>query len=146
MSFLRYLLKKPQFASMHQRRMQEKSRKNKELGDVGEQIACDHLSELGFEIIDRNVRYKMGEIDIVAMKGREIHFIEVKTRTNALFASPLESITKTKKTRIKRAAQMFMYARNNFNEDNLPPCYYDVISIDCSAENPHVELILDAFE
>lgn len=126
--------------------MQEKSRKNKELGVVGEQLACDHLSEMGFEIIDRNVRYKMGEIDIVAIKGHEVHFVEVKTRTNAIFASPLESITKIKKMRIKRASQMYLIARNNFSNDDLPACYYDVISVDFSGGQPNVELILDAFE
>ncbi|MFH1830776.1 MAG: YraN family protein [Pseudomonadota bacterium] len=126
--------------------MQEKTRKNKELGDVGEHIACLYLEGLGFRILDQNVRYKMGEIDIVAQKGNDLHFIEVKTRSNSSFAMPLDSITKAKKTRMKRAAQIYICSRKDFKDNNLPPCFIDVISIDCSFGKPEIELIVDAIK
>jgi len=52
------------------------------IGQIGEDIACTFLVKKGFTIIDRNYRKKWGEIDIIAEKGRELHFIEVKTVTH----------------------------------------------------------------
>jgi putative endonuclease len=51
---------------------------NKLKGDVGEGVAAAYLEQHEFEIICRNYRKKWGEIDIVASRGEEIHFIEVK--------------------------------------------------------------------
>ena len=49
------------------------------LGDIGENIACDFLKRMGFEVIERNYLRKWGEIDIVARKANVIRFIEVKS-------------------------------------------------------------------
>ncbi len=58
--------------------MSETTHKQK-VGRVGEDIAVKYLEHKGFEIIEQNYRKKYGEIDIIAMKGRIIHFIEVKS-------------------------------------------------------------------
>lgn len=60
---------------------EEKSNLTRHLnvGKKGEEIAVKHLVKLGFKIIDRNYRQKLGEIDIVAEKNKIIHFVEVKT-------------------------------------------------------------------
>jgi len=52
---------------------------NKEIGIFGENMAISHLSELGYEIMHRNWRYKHLEIDIIASKDKLLHIIEVKT-------------------------------------------------------------------
>lgn len=52
---------------------------NKKIGDLGENIATVFLEKRGFEIVDRNYRNKIGEIDIVAQKDGFYHIIEVKT-------------------------------------------------------------------
>ncbi|MBN1283145.1 MAG: YraN family protein [Proteobacteria bacterium] len=110
-------------------------------------MAAEKLMEMGFEIIGRNIRYKFGEIDIVAKRGRELHFVEVKTRTGRMFGDPVEFVTETKKKRIKRAAEMFILKTgNNFNDNNIPPCFFDVIGVDLSGDHPSVECIIDAFE
>ncbi len=49
------------------------------IGKIGEDCACKYLGKLGFEILDRNYLKKWGELDIVARKGRIIHFVEVKS-------------------------------------------------------------------
>ncbi len=54
---------------------------NKLKGDVGESVAAAYLEQHGFEVVCRNYRQKWGEIDIVASRGGEIHFVEVKATT-----------------------------------------------------------------
>ena len=126
--------------------MQENSRKNKDVGDEGEELACRHLASEGFAIVARNVRYRTGEIDIVARRGQELHFVEVRTRSDPTFVSPLESITVEKQRRIRRTAEWYLSdPRNGFNENNLPPCYFSVIGIDYAGDIPRIECVLDAF-
>jgi putative endonuclease len=49
------------------------------IGDIGEEIACRFLVKRGFEVVERNYLKKWGEIDIIAQKSGELHFVEVKT-------------------------------------------------------------------
>lgn len=59
----------------------------KELGDLGEKLACEYLVKNGYKIIGRNYRISFGEIDIIAWKkcglfskkDKTVHFVEVKT-------------------------------------------------------------------
>lgn len=127
-------------------RMQEKTRKNKALGDAGEEAAANYLIGHGFRILDRNVRYKRGELDIVAQRKKELHFIEVRTRTDSSFMNPIETITETKKMRIRKAAELYLADfRKKFNKQETPPCYFSVIGIDLSNKNNQIECIFDAF-
>jgi putative endonuclease len=57
------------------------------LGDRGEDDAVRFLTEKGFKILDRKYRKKWGEIDVVAMKNKIIHFVEVKTVTRYWYSS-----------------------------------------------------------
>ena len=50
----------------------------REKGNVGEDIACKFLVKNGFNVIDRNYYKKWGELDVVAKRGNELHFFEVK--------------------------------------------------------------------
>ena len=63
-------------------------------GSIGEEKACTYLRTQGFDIVDRNVYSKFGEIDIIAMKGEVLHFIEVKSANDYEDAVP--HITPTK--------------------------------------------------
>jgi putative endonuclease len=74
------------------------------LGKRGEEIAAESLASGGMRVIDRNWRCRQGEIDIVALDGVEIVFIEVKTRTSVDFGHPLEAITAPKLARLRRLA------------------------------------------
>ena len=56
-----------------------KKKFNKEIGNLGEGLACRFLENRGFKIIQRNYRRRFGEIDIIAQKGSSIRFIEVKS-------------------------------------------------------------------
>ncbi len=50
-----------------------------ELGRLGERLACEHFERLGFRVLERNVRSRGGEIDLIAFDGTTLVFVEVKT-------------------------------------------------------------------
>ncbi|MRG58685.1 YraN family protein [Agromyces sp. CFH 90414] len=77
---------------------------NTELGRRGEALAVTHLEARGMQVIDRNWRCRLGEIDIVARDGSDTVFVEVKTRTSADFGHPFEAITPVKLARMRRLA------------------------------------------
>ena len=55
------------------------SKTTKEVGNLGESIACEYLNRHGFKIRDRNIARKTGELDVIAEKENTLHFVEVKT-------------------------------------------------------------------
>jgi putative endonuclease len=70
------------------------------LGRRGESIAVDYLTTTGFDILERNWRCRVGEIDIVARDGPEVVVVEVKARTSVAYGHPFEAITAEKLTRL----------------------------------------------
>jgi len=75
-----------------------------ELGKRGEAIAARYLEADGLTIVDRNWRCSQGEIDLVALDGPELVFVEVKTRSSVAYGHPLEAITAPKLARLRRLA------------------------------------------
>lgn len=80
------------------------------LGFKGETLAVKHLKNKGYKILRRNFRCKSGEIDIIALFGEVIAFVEVKTRTGDSFGAPSEAVDARRKQRYKNAANYFMYS------------------------------------
>lgn len=78
------------------------------LGAFGESWAVGHLTRLGYEIVERNVRYRRGEIDIVARQGADWVFVEVKTRRTQAYGSPEESITSSRYRRLASAVAEYV--------------------------------------
>lgn len=78
------------------------------LGRFGEAWALGHLQRLGYRVIDRNVRFRSGELDIVAYEGDELVFIEVKCRRSSLYGSPEESISPRRFDRLTHAAMEYI--------------------------------------
>lgn len=78
------------------------------LGKWGEDRAAVYLVDHGYEILERNYRCKAGEIDIVAMDGSTLVFVEVKTRCSLACGLPGESVTNLKKQHIRRAARWYV--------------------------------------
>ena len=77
-------------------------------GRRGEQAAVDYLRRVGFAILERNWRSGRYELDIVARRWDELHFIEVKTRRAGGLTTPEEAITPRKFASLRRAAQAYM--------------------------------------
>ena len=79
------------------------------LGDIAEEKACEYISSLGFQIIERNFTLRGGEIDIIAIKGGVLHFIEVKSGSSY---DPLYNITPVKLQHVINTAHRFMQKKN----------------------------------
>lgn len=86
--------------------------RRRELGAAGEQIAADHLSRMGFQILDRNYRTRFGELDIIACDRQRIVFCEVKCRiANRAGRDPLESVHDAKRAQVRRMAGLWLTER-----------------------------------
>lgn len=96
------------------------------LGKIGEECAKNHLVSLGFIIIERNYRTRLGEMDIIAKKDKKIFFCEVKTRIGDLHGKPYEAVTYRKLQHIQRVAQAYLL-QNNIKNSKLS---IQVISIE----------------
>ncbi|MBO7220994.1 MAG: YraN family protein [Alistipes sp.] len=77
-------------------------------GALGEQAAVDYLRQNGFMIVERNYRIGRSEIDIIATRYDELHFVEVKTRKAGTMTAPEEALTEQKYRAMRRAASAYM--------------------------------------
>jgi len=82
---------------------------NKVTGNKGEDMAVDYLIAHGYTILHRNWRFKSWEVDIIANKGKFLHFIEIKTRSSSAYGKPEESISKKKIDNLMNAAEEYQY-------------------------------------
>lgn len=73
-------------------------------GRAGEERAAGYLESRGYRVIDRNWRSSVGEIDIVAVRARDLVVVEVKTRRSERFGHPFEAIDDRKRRRLWRLA------------------------------------------
>lgn len=83
---------------------------NQSIGKQGEEKAMDFLKEKGCQILEKNYRKRIGEIDIIAFDPhhKEYVFVEVKTRSNLSCGYPEESITERKLNKILKTAQLWL--------------------------------------
>lgn len=109
---------------------------NQVTGSYGEQLAAEHLLERGFKIVNRNVRIRRGEIDIIAIKAMTLHFVEVKTRIGDGFGKPYEAVNYYKLTHMLRAARLYVL-QNRFFSHKLS---LDVMSIILNSDKTMREL------
>jgi putative endonuclease len=105
-------------------------------------MAEEFLRTHRYTIVARNYRCRAGEIDLVALDGPVIVFVEVRSRSGAGFGTPLESVDGRKQARVGRVAQQFLAARRWYDRD----ARFDVIGVRFDAEPPAVEHVRGAFE
>lgn len=112
---------------------------NKSTGNYGEDLTCEYLKSKGYQILERNYLIRGGEIDIVAMDGEYLVFVEVKTRYSHEYGPPLESITPWKVRALIKTALFYVVKTNWGNK----PYRLDVVSVDFAddRDNPKIELV-----
>jgi ribonuclease HII len=96
-----------------------------QVGRRGEQLAAAHLEELGWVICEMNYRCAAGEMDIVALDGECLAFVEVRTRRGRSHGLPVESITLAKKRKLIEVAETYLQEHNSLPLD----WRIDVVSI-----------------
>lgn len=108
----------------------------RELGDLGERIAEQHLLANGYTIREKNFRTREGEIDIIAERGGTLVFVEVRARRGVRMGSAADSVTPAKQQRLVALAEAYGQEREDLPEDRR----IDVIALDLSGEGKLLSL------
>ncbi len=115
----------------------------RELGEEIEILVCDHLTLQGAHILERNYRCRQGEVDIIALDGRYLCFIEVKFRNNPKYGEPQEAVNRSKQKRICNVSEFYLYSKyKSFDV----PVRYDVIAVSPNDGMYTLNWIKNAFE
>ncbi|HKZ46725.1 MAG TPA: YraN family protein [Thermodesulfobacteriota bacterium] len=112
------------------------------VGKQGESLATEFLRKNGYRIVENNFRNRYGEIDIIAIEGKTIVFIEVKTKTNSKFGPPKMAVDLRKQRQISKAALAYLTQKRMNNN----PARFDVVGISMLENKTEIELIKNAFE
>jgi putative endonuclease len=114
----------------------------KPLGVSGEALAEDHLRGLGYDIVGRDVRTPLGQLDLVVMDGRTLVFVEVKTRTGHGFGLPQEAVDARKIRKLRQLGLYYLKIR-----PHRGPVRFDVIGLTVSdgqlARVDHIKNAID---
>jgi putative endonuclease len=102
-----------------------------------------YLRRWGYAIEATNVNFPVGELDIVALEGNTLCFVEVRSAASGRFGSALESITNRKRQHLIRAAQWYLQRRPVRWAGGVR---FDVVAIDVRKGRPTPQLIRGAFE
>lgn len=108
-------------------------------GFRGEDLAAEYLKKNGYKIIERNFRAVGGELDIIAIDGDVLSFVEVKARSSSEFGTPLEAITRRKMNSIIKTAQF--YKLKNPKLPNAMRIDAVAIALDSYSEVESIELV-----
>jgi len=112
------------------------------LGAGGERAAEKFLRGRRYRILARNYRCPRGEVDLVALDGPVVVFVEVKTRRGSWFGSPYDAVDARKREQIVRAAEHYVL-RHRLHDRQIR---FDVIAVWWNDGEATCELIQDAFE
>ena len=104
---------------------------NKVTGNKGEDMAEDYLKGHGYTILHRNWRFRHWEVDIIANKGKFLHFIEIKTRTSSVYGKPEESISKGKMDNLMNASEEYQFLNPQWKF-----IQFDVLAITLKYDQP----------
>jgi len=114
----------------------------RQIGSIGEELAVLHLTESGYRVLERNYRCPFGEMDIVALHGESVVFVEVKSRRSGRFGVPQSAVG------IKKQATLSKIALYYLKEKRLrgSRARFDVVAVRILPEGNHIDLIKNAFD
>jgi putative endonuclease len=117
---------------------------HKLLGDRGERAAKRYLKQQGFRIVDRQYRNQYGEIDIIALDGSQIVFVEVKTRRSTETGQPFEAVDRRKQQKLTKLALIWLKKARRMDQS----ARFDIVSVIWPADktDPSIQHIRNAFE
>jgi len=112
------------------------------LGRRGEELASRRLRHLGYEILERNYRCPLGEIDLIAREDDVLVFVEIKTRRNRSLGEAKEAVHKKKQGQLSKVALAYLKSKNLWGAK----ARFDVVAIGVGTGKEKIEIIRDAFE
>ena len=113
-----------------------------ELGRAGEKAAADLLRRRGYEVVGAGFMARRGELDLVCRRGRDLVVVEVKTRTDDSFGTPLEAVGSRKRRALMAAAAEYR-ALSGWRG----PVRYAVVALTVGPDGGFIsELIEDPFD
>ncbi|WP_188557920.1 YraN family protein [Hymenobacter glacieicola] len=112
-----------------------------QLGLDGEETSLHYLLGQGYELVHRNYRYRRAEVDLIVRRGNEVLvFVEVKTRSSALYGHPEEFVTERKRQLLRLAAEQ-VQEELRWRGD----IRFDILALLPTREGLRVEHFEDAF-
>lgn len=112
-----------------------------ELGKWGEEVAADYLLRQGYTIMERDWKSGHRDLDIIALDGDTVVFVEVKTRNNRMFTDPETAVDYQKIRHLQQAANHYIKYRHIDQEIR-----FDIITVvGTMGDNYDVDHIKDAF-
>jgi putative endonuclease len=107
------------------------------IGGAKESLAADFLARHGLQLVARNHRCRLGEIDLVMREGGTLVFVEVRYRGSSRYGTPAETVDGRKQRRLIAAAGHYLQAN-----PSVLPCRFDVVAI---SGQDRIEWIKNAF-
>ena len=111
------------------------------IGTVGEDAARDAYRRLGYRVVARNWRCRLGELDLVVERGGVLVFCEVKSRRESVFGGGFEAVTWAKQRKLRALAEAFLQAAGSRPQ----AVRFDVASVAMRGTRSTVEVFEDAF-
>ena len=110
-------------------------------GRLGEDEAERWLLTQGYQILERNVVNRVGEIDLIARDGGVLCFVEIKARSTTQYGPAIAAISASKQRKLSRVAALYL-ASHPWEG----PCRFDVLAMDLEGDGWRFTLIKDAFQ
>lgn len=112
-----------------------------QLGQDGEEAALRYLLAQGYELVQRNYRYRRAEVDLIVRRGRQLLvFVEVKARSSAQYGHPEEFVTERKRQLLRLAAEQLQEELSWTGDIR-----FDIIALVPATEGLRIEHFEDAF-
>ena len=111
-------------------------------GLLGEELAAVYLKHAGYQIVEKNYRCPLGEVDIVARDGESLVFVEVKSRRSDKFGVPQLAVGAKKQEKLSKIALYYLKEKRLHGRQ----ARFDVVAVRILSEGNRVELIKNAFD
>lgn len=105
----------------------KKTKNTREQGLKFEELALNYLVENGLALVDRNVHFSTGELDLIMRERETLVFVEVRYRKHKRYGGAAASIGWDKQRKLVSTAQL--YLKKHF-KNQPPPCRFDVIAVE----------------
>jgi putative endonuclease len=117
----------------------------RKFGDIGEQIAEDFLVSKGYAVLHRNYKKRYGEIDLVAKDGKDLVFVEVKTRSNRNIQNflPEQSVNRLKMRKLQKICEVYL-AEKRYSPHQRWQIDIIAISLDTETKKANIRHIKNA--